>query len=732
MVCKCNCKCEFFNDIDLFGKKAELYYRGKSKKTTWIGRIFTIFYVLLYCAFFIYKVVRMAKKEDVTFYDTYAFTGEPPNIQLTKDKFYGGFALGNPLTLETFVDDTIYNVKAYYYSGTKESGTWDFKVTPLDIETCKLEGFGENYRDIFKEKHIEELHCIPVLDQLLRGHLTYDVYSYFLVRFFPCINSTENNFSCKPLPVIQKYLTQTFVRFKMEDVDLTPQIYDSPVQLRGKEVSANIWANLFQDIHSFFQIVNIETDEDFLGFEFFSRTKKEKYIKYDESIILSSLKGNIFETGGSICDITIQLSEQELTQIRTYPKLIVVLGDVGGLMEVFFSFFNVIASFLTDTFYDQSLVNHLFEFDIDKKTILLKKPKLKKNKNAFQNNQPKIYDVKKVSKSSKRNSVFINNISNQTKGKLNEDPLFKSKNTNDSILIAIPKKRKSKVKLKTTIIKNSSKRTNFLEEEEKGEMTEDFLSDIVKNPCPISKTKVIDIISKFIQKSKLIEKLESDFQSDKKIASNSLSQMCAEKLNYIELNSGDIVFKIGDVGDRFYFILSGNISILKLKEIPHVEMTYIQYIKYCIFLLNSNEEYLLNEVIKANHSMLNLSSQEDIKTIYKIIFMRKLAENINKTILNNNLLKVFFKQNGQNFEDYDIKEEEIGLLEQQKLKGIQGAGKEWENYITKRIKLTVSEQVFFQPFEIILTDNKPKKICCFCYHSFLYLLKNIFYALCII
>ena len=283
------------------------------------------------------------------------------------------------------------------------------------------------------------------------------------------------------------------------------------------------------------------------------------------------------------------------------------------------------------------------------------------------------------------------------------------------------------LKIKTKISK-AKKKGNFLEEEENDEMTEDFLSDIVKNPCPISRTKVIDIISKFIQKSKLIEKLESDFQSDKKITSNSLSQMCAEKLNYIELNSGDIVFKIGDAGDRFYFILSGNVSILKLKEIPHVEMTYIQYIKYCIFLLNSNEEYLLNEVIKANHSVLNLSSQEDIKTINKIIFMRKLAENINKTILNNNLLKVFFQQNGQNFEDYDIKEEEIELLEQQKSKGIQGAGKEWENYITKRIKLTVSEQVFFQPFEPILTDNKPKKICCFCYHSFLYLGPGLFFG----
>ena len=284
------------------------------------------------------------------------------------------------------------------------------------------------------------------------------------------------------------------------------------------------------------------------------------------------------------------------------------------------------------------------------------------------------------------------------------------------------------IKIKSKISKLPAK-TNFLKEEEDNEeMTEDFLNDLVKRPCPLSKTKVIDIISKFIQKSKLIEKLESDYQSDKKITSNSLSQICAERLSYVELQPGEIVFKIGDAGDRFYFILSGNISILKLKEIPKIEMTYIQYIKYCLFLLSLNEEYLLNEVIKANDSILNLSSIEDIKTINKIIFMRQLTDSVNKTILNNSNLKSFFEQNGQKFDDYDIKEEELDILEQQKSKGIQGAGKDWENYITKRVKLTVSEQVFFQPFENILTDNQPKNICCFCYHSFLYLGPGLFFG----
>ena len=347
----CNVNCKLWEDIDLFGKEPELYYKGKAKRATKIGLTFTLLYIMMYLAFFIYKVIRMLEKDDVTFYDSYAFTGEPPNILLTKEKFYGGFALGNPLTLETFVDDGIYYVKAFFVRGVKSGGQWTWTKTPLQIETCQLDKFGEEYRDIFKEKHIENLHCVPALDHKLEGHLTYDVYSYYVVKFFPCIEGKLYSYNCKPLSVVQEYLTQTFVTFKMEDVDLTPQIYDSPVTLRGKEVSANVGRSLFQDVHSFFQVINIETDEDIIGFEALSEIKKEKYIKYDQSVILSSLKDDIFVSGDSIVDVTIALSEQELTQKRTYPKLIEVLGDVGGFMEVFFYILKIISNILTDTLY---------------------------------------------------------------------------------------------------------------------------------------------------------------------------------------------------------------------------------------------------------------------------------------------------------------------------------------------------------------------------------------------
>ena len=52
------------------------------KKTSWIGAILSISFILLYCAFFFYKLIRMLKKVDVTFYDTYIYQAEPPAIKL--------------------------------------------------------------------------------------------------------------------------------------------------------------------------------------------------------------------------------------------------------------------------------------------------------------------------------------------------------------------------------------------------------------------------------------------------------------------------------------------------------------------------------------------------------------------------------------------------------------------------------------------------------------------------
>ena len=436
MKCLCNVRCRLLKDIDMFGKEPELYFKGNTKRTSWLGKIFTFIYILIYAAFFIYKLYRMIKNKDVDFYQTTTFTGQTPSIHLTNEMFYGGFALGNPSTLKTFVDESIYYAEAYFISGHKEGNDWIFIPKPLEVEVCKLEKFGKGYRDIFETK-IENLYCLKDMNVTLEGHTTYDVYSYFQIYFYPCVNTTENNNKCKS-EIIRSMLGLSLVTVKIQDVELTPENYNSPIELRGKELSSPAYLNLYQNIQAYFHIVHIETDTDYIGFELLKNIETKTYFKYDDTFILPSINNiDILNTPHqAYCHVTIQLSEQILTIKRTNTKLTVVLGDIGGLMEVVFSLLNILSSFFTEVLYEQAIINNLFSFDIDKKIIKIKETK--KNANISRKEEIKIYDKSdKISPQITQKNLYINdNDVINTKNKLNDGITNKNNTNNDTLLVS--------------------------------------------------------------------------------------------------------------------------------------------------------------------------------------------------------------------------------------------------------------------------------------------------------
>ena len=457
--------CHFMHDIDLFGKNPELYYKGKNKKSVLIGRIFTVLYVLIYLNFFIYKLIRMIFKVDVTFYQTNEFRGEVPSIHLTRDIFYGGFALASGTTLQPFIDESIYYIDLQFRTGERVNNMWNWKVERIDSEICNLTKFVPKYYDLFKDKPMNKMYCPKDIDVILQGHTTYDIYSYFYVGFYPCVNTTTRQ-NCKPQEEIDKYLKNCYVSFKMQDIELTPQIYASPVKLRAKEVNSPAAKNLFQNINAYFQIVELETDNDVVGFEALANIKKEHYLKYDVPIVLSRLNDNYSEyhAGQPLCDVTVSLKEQVLTIKRSYKKLIEVLGDVGGLMEVVFMIFKATSSFVTDLLYEKSLVNNLFEFDLDKRSILIKE--LKKGKKIKYKEDSKeekeketlsdfmLYSPAKSSgtKISKRNIVYKNNdLNTQTENRLNDEELI----SNTKLKNEIPLTKNSPTKRKKKKVKKS-------------------------------------------------------------------------------------------------------------------------------------------------------------------------------------------------------------------------------------------------------------------------------------
>ena len=113
---KCQIECDFIEEFDLFGKLPEFFYKCKAQRVSWFGRIFSVLYIILYSAFFIYKLLRMLQKIDIDFYETYAFSGIP-SIKLNNDLFYSkSFAIGG------IIDETIYFPLVYHYNEKTVNG----------------------------------------------------------------------------------------------------------------------------------------------------------------------------------------------------------------------------------------------------------------------------------------------------------------------------------------------------------------------------------------------------------------------------------------------------------------------------------------------------------------------------------------------------------------------------------------------------------------------------------
>ena len=436
---------KIINNIDLFGKRPELYYKGNSKKKAWLGKLFTQIYALIYLGFFLYKLIRMIKKVDVTFYQTSTYTGETPSIKLNNEIFYGGFALADPVSLQTFIDERIYYPIASFITGKKEGNNWSFTSTQSEIEKCKLEKFGSQYKELFKDKNLNNLYCLKNMNVTLEGHITYEQYSYFVIKFFPCVNSSLNNFHCLSPEKIESHLKYALASVLIQDIELTPEKYNNPTKIRTKELTTPVYKNLYKNINSYFHIINIETEHDILGLDFFANIHKDKYFKYDDSFIISSLTiNNIFETGEALCDITIQLSEDIITLKRAKTKLIDVLGEVGGFMSIIFSIFKIISSIMTRTIYEISIINNLFEFDLDNEQIKLKNIKNQKIGEKLFKGEKIIKSFSSIKLLPKNTisiyNIYKNNINLQNKTKIEDDSL-----TNKNLFINNQSIDKSKI-----------------------------------------------------------------------------------------------------------------------------------------------------------------------------------------------------------------------------------------------------------------------------------------------
>ena len=260
-------------------------------------------------------------------------------------------------------------------------------------------------------------------------------------------------------------------------------------------------------------------------------------------------------------------------------------------------------------------------------------------------------------------------------------------------------------------------------------LTKEFLEELLKKPNSTHKAKIYEILSNALKHSKLIEKMEDEKNNTKNLNQDDLSLACAKKFFFTKFNRGDIIFRIGDDGDIFYYVLKGRANILKIREIPNILMSIIEYINYCIFLIKSGEKFLFQEVIRINYNVFKVSSDEEIFILFRIWFKSSLISQINQHLIDKNKsLEDYFGSHEQDMKDYNFDIRELEILEIDKNNGVPLSYIKWRNYILKKCELTTNELVFFEQFHKILFNGQKKKISCLVYESLLYLEPSTYFG----
>ena len=361
-------KFSFIKEIDLFGKEPEIYYKGKPKKTSLIGRIFTWLYIVIYIAFFIYKTVRVINRADVSFQETNSSTGGLPKLKVNKETFVYALSMLNEYGMP-YINEKIYFPRADLVVKKVINNEQILYTQKVDMGKCTIDDFGKNFQQYASKLQLDRFYCFKNFEVEFEGYSSAENFTMIQIVINKCNITTEDGRICESISDIENKLQGRNLMVVSQDFDITPYDFEHPVKEKLNINTCPIRIREYQIFASYYQLTKIETDQNIFGFSSFSKVKTKEYLIYNSPLVMSS---DMYEGQIPTIQYNILLTEKILTNQRKYIQFIDILGDVGGLMEIVYSIFGAISFFFADIFYSKNMINHLFSFNLNDYTIKIK------------------------------------------------------------------------------------------------------------------------------------------------------------------------------------------------------------------------------------------------------------------------------------------------------------------------------------------------------------------------
>lgn len=356
-------------DFDIYARRISFFFNGKEKIGSLFGLALTFLYIIILIILFIIYFLRVINRKDVKTDESTVYAHGIPSININQNLFYFAFGLEDPKSLNRYIDETIYYPLIYVINMEKENGSFVTKEKIIiNTERRNVEKFGENYKNLFSKNELNNSYCLQDYNFTLAGGFKYDIFSYIRIKIFPCINTTENNFHCKPQSIIDSYLSSTYFSMVIKDIGLNPLNYTFPIIPTIQNLYDTLDKSFYRDFLIYMGITEVQTD---IGL-FTNNIKKNTYLQFRNLYSTFFFKNESdYHKGKEIFVAQIRLEEYIHIQKRVYTKISEIFSIIGGFMQFITNIFTFLTILTKNVNIEKKLLNNLFNFNMKQKKIIL-------------------------------------------------------------------------------------------------------------------------------------------------------------------------------------------------------------------------------------------------------------------------------------------------------------------------------------------------------------------------
>ena len=359
-----------FSYYDIYSKQIGFFFNKKDRIGTNFGLVLTIIYIIVSLLLLIIYSVYTIKRINMKVYDSTTYPQDVPTLNISPKTLYFAFGLEDPNTSNRFIDQSIYYPKILFIDRVKVNGEFiTTKKLELDYEPCNEEKFGEEYKRMISSGDLSNSYCLKDYNVTLSGGYKFNKFSYLRIRIYPCKNSTDNNFHCKPQDTIDYYLKGGYFSMITKDIGLNPNNISDPVVYTLQNLYTTIDKSIYKDFIIYYGITEIKTD---IGL-FYQVLDTKKFLQFRKDVQSFYFRNESdYYNGSAMCSIDFRLDELIYTQKRTYSKLQETFSIIGGYMQLASTIFTMLSFFANRIIPELKILNGIFNYNLKERKLILK------------------------------------------------------------------------------------------------------------------------------------------------------------------------------------------------------------------------------------------------------------------------------------------------------------------------------------------------------------------------